>query len=160
MMHLRAVCFQKCSPSCPLYNSLYYVSLLYRCHCYYSCCSPVPEYCVRSLSTEHTAYGCGTQNNHPQPSLRSLPLRHILFKSPSGPLSDPLPISDTTASPSPLHPLLTCRWFDASGKSLLSAPLDVCFWRAPTDNDSGGGPFSYTGRWQAVGLDKMHRRVC
>ncbi|OAE24902.1 hypothetical protein AXG93_2931s1450 [Marchantia polymorpha subsp. ruderalis] len=30
-----------------------------------------------------------------------------------------------------------------------------CFWRAPTDNDKGGGDNSYDSRWRAVGLDKL-----
>ena len=33
--------------------------------------------------------------------------------------------------------------------SLLQAPLDVCISRAPTDNDRGGGAFSYAARWAA-----------
>lgn len=30
-----------------------------------------------------------------------------------------------------------------------------CFWRAPTDNDKGGGPLSYLSRWKAANLDKL-----
>lgn len=30
-----------------------------------------------------------------------------------------------------------------------------CFWRAPTDNDKGGGPQSYLSRWKAANLDKL-----
>lgn len=30
-----------------------------------------------------------------------------------------------------------------------------CFWRAPTDNDKGGGSNSYNTQWRAFGLDKL-----
>lgn len=43
------------------------------------------------------------------------------------------------------------RWIDSNGDSLLSAPLEMCLWRAPTDNDRGGGPFSYYERWKTAG---------
>ena len=52
------------------------------------------------------------------------------------------------------------RWCDGLGNSLLTAPLDVCYWRAPTDNDKGGGPdVSYAGRWNQYGLHDTHREV-
>ena len=39
-------------------------------------------------------------------------------------------------------------WTDGSGRQLLAAPLSLCFYRAPTDNDRGGsGGSSYTARW-------------
>ena len=43
------------------------------------------------------------------------------------------------------------------GDSLLSAPLDACLWRAPTDNDRGGGPLSYHSQWRAAGLHCLVR---
>jgi hypothetical protein len=49
------------------------------------------------------------------------------------------------------------RWYDAHGRALMASPLDVCFWRAPTDNDRGGEFFSYAARWKAAGLDAMSR---
>lgn len=30
-----------------------------------------------------------------------------------------------------------------------------CFWRAPTDNDKGGGEASYFSKWKAAGLDNL-----
>lgn len=30
-----------------------------------------------------------------------------------------------------------------------------CFWRAPTDNDKGGGPSSYLSKWKDASLDKL-----
>ena len=39
-------------------------------------------------------------------------------------------------------------WTDGSGRQLLAAPLSLCIYRAPTDNDRGGsGGSSYTARW-------------
>jgi beta-galactosidase len=35
--------------------------------------------------------------------------------------------------------------------------VDTCVWRAPTDNDKGGGPFSYFERWRTAGLNSLHR---
>ena len=49
------------------------------------------------------------------------------------------------------------RWVGADGQPLLAAPVDTCFWRANTDNDRGGAGFSYTARWEAAGLGRMHR---
>mmetsp|Transcript_35185 Transcript_35185/g.35827 ORF Transcript_35185/g.35827 Transcript_35185/m.35827 type:complete len:1262 (+) Transcript_35185:57-3842(+) len=40
---------------------------------------------------------------------------------------------------------------------LLTGPVDVCLWRASTDNDRGGDAFSYHSRWEAVGLPNMQR---
>lgn len=39
--------------------------------------------------------------------------------------------------------------------SLLSKPLDICTWRAPTDNDRGGGPLSLETRWRTAGYHKI-----
>ena len=47
-------------------------------------------------------------------------------------------------------------------QELLAAPLVPNFWRAPTDNDEGGGERSFAQRWRAVGLDQAQffpRRV-
>lgn len=30
-----------------------------------------------------------------------------------------------------------------------------CFWRAPTDNDNGGGENSYASKWKSASLDRM-----
>jgi hypothetical protein len=49
------------------------------------------------------------------------------------------------------------RWFDAQGRSLLSVPLDVCLWRAPTDNDRGGSFVSHYANWKAAGLGSLTR---
>lgn len=43
------------------------------------------------------------------------------------------------------------------GESLLTAPVDACLWRAPTDNDRGGGPLSYNSQWRAAGLHCLSR---
>lgn len=43
-------------------------------------------------------------------------------------------------------------WTDGSGRQLLAAPLSLCFYRAPTDNDRGGsGGSSYAARWVGSG---------
>lgn len=31
-----------------------------------------------------------------------------------------------------------------------------CFWRAPIDNDKGGGADSYLSKWKAAGIDSLH----
>ena len=38
--------------------------------------------------------------------------------------------------------------------ALISAPLLPSVWRAPTDNDEGGGEQSFAQRWRNVGLDQ------
>eukprot|EP00887_Chlorella_sp_A99_P002901 scaffold6.g2901.t1 len=44
----------------------------------------------------------------------------------------------------------------AGGRELLAAPVQPCFYRAPTDNDRGGsGGSSYAVRWKAAGLDRL-----
>eukprot|EP01038_Epipyxis_sp_PR26KG_P004787 gene4787-6714_t len=40
---------------------------------------------------------------------------------------------------------------------LLMKPLDVCLYRAPTDNDKGGGNLSYDHRWKQDGLNCLVR---
>ena len=39
-------------------------------------------------------------------------------------------------------------------QELMTAPLLPNVWRAPTDNDSGGGDQSFAHRWRGVGLDR------
>ncbi len=49
------------------------------------------------------------------------------------------------------------EWVDEAGKPLLShtQPLELCLYRAPVDNDRGGGPLSYHERWQAAGYGDL-----
>lgn len=42
------------------------------------------------------------------------------------------------------------------GKELIMGGGSMNFWRAPTDNDRGGGPFGYASRWRQAGLDKLN----
>lgn len=46
-----------------------------------------------------------------------------------------------------------------SQRNLLLRPLQCCLFRAPTDNDVGGGDLSYAARWRAVGLDRLVHRL-
>ncbi|XP_074592645.1 uncharacterized protein LOC141848510 [Curcuma longa] len=39
--------------------------------------------------------------------------------------------------------------------SLINQGLLPCLWRAPTDNDKGGGPNSYLSKWKAALLDRL-----
>ncbi|XVF41109.1 hypothetical protein PTKIN_Ptkin01aG0254100 [Pterospermum kingtungense] len=41
------------------------------------------------------------------------------------------------------------------GVPLMKNGISPCFWRAPTDNDKGGGPSSYYSRWKAAHLDDV-----
>lgn len=45
------------------------------------------------------------------------------------------------------------------GSKILSEPLLPCFWRVPTDNDEGGGGFSFASRWRKAGLDNFTVKV-
>lgn len=46
----------------------------------------------------------------------------------------------------------------AQGKgNIIASPIDLCFWRAPTDNDRGGADFSYFSQWVAYGLNSLQR---
>ncbi|KAJ7517559.1 hypothetical protein O6H91_21G029500 [Diphasiastrum complanatum] len=45
-------------------------------------------------------------------------------------------------------------WTVASKKVVVKGPVP-CFWRAPTDNDKGGGQNSYDSQWRASGLDQL-----
>ena len=48
-------------------------------------------------------------------------------------------------------------WVSRDGINLISAPVDVCLFRAPTDNDAGGDTIAYKTRWIAAGLDNLSR---
>ncbi|KFK34684.1 hypothetical protein AALP_AA5G178000 [Arabis alpina] len=41
------------------------------------------------------------------------------------------------------------------GVLLMNEAILPCFWRAPTDNDKGGGDSSYFSRWKAAKLDNV-----
>ncbi|XP_027114160.1 uncharacterized protein LOC113760377 [Coffea eugenioides] len=41
------------------------------------------------------------------------------------------------------------------GVSVLQEGIVPCFWRAPTDNDKGGGSVSYLSKWTAASIDKL-----
>ena len=47
--------------------------------------------------------------------------------------------------------------YSSQHHELIEAPLDMCFWRAPTDNDRGGSEFSYASQWAAYGIDSLQR---
>jgi beta-galactosidase len=49
-------------------------------------------------------------------------------------------------------------WTDRTGREMLCAPVDACFYRAGTDNDRGGMLLSYYARWKEVGLDRLVRK--
>ncbi|KAI4332992.1 hypothetical protein L6164_017850 [Bauhinia variegata] len=42
------------------------------------------------------------------------------------------------------------------GVDIMSKGILPCFWRAPTDNDKGGGSASYLSRWKAAQIDSLH----
>jgi beta-galactosidase len=44
------------------------------------------------------------------------------------------------------------QWKGPGGSIILAEPIDICLWRAPTDNDRGGSFLAYYTRWNAVGL--------
>lgn len=46
------------------------------------------------------------------------------------------------------------RW-EVEGCLLMDKGISPCFWRAPTDNDKGGGPHSYASRWKDAFLDDI-----
>lgn len=48
-------------------------------------------------------------------------------------------------------------WIDSRGRPLIVQPLDLCLYRAPTDNDVGGGDISYAQQWQAAGYHSLTR---
>jgi beta-galactosidase len=43
--------------------------------------------------------------------------------------------------------------YNFRGLTLVSEPILPCFWRVPTDNDEGGGAFSYAHLWRQAGLE-------
>lgn len=49
------------------------------------------------------------------------------------------------------------KWTSVESGELITSPLDVCLYRAPTDNDMGGAVFSYASRWIGAGLDNLQR---
>ena len=48
------------------------------------------------------------------------------------------------------------------GLQLLRKGFLPCFWRAPTDNDNGGGETSYASQWKSASLDNIifHTESC
>ncbi|XP_010276620.1 PREDICTED: uncharacterized protein LOC104611315 [Nelumbo nucifera] len=48
------------------------------------------------------------------------------------------------------------------GVSIMNSGIIPCLWRAPTDNDRGGGPNSYASKWKDAGLDNLvfHTESC
>jgi beta-galactosidase len=48
--------------------------------------------------------------------------------------------------------------FGNSRINILESPMDLCFWRAPTDNDVGGQHISYCSVWKAYGLHALKRK--
>lgn len=49
-------------------------------------------------------------------------------------------------------------WSSPDGKQLLSSPIELCLFRALTDNDNGGDVMSYTKRWLAAGYHSLERK--
>ncbi|OWM90042.1 hypothetical protein CDL15_Pgr026955 [Punica granatum] len=47
----------------------------------------------------------------------------------------------------------TFESWEVKGVSVMDKGIFPCFWRAPTDNDKGGGATSYLSRWKAAHLD-------
>ncbi|XLT06049.1 hypothetical protein HN51_044798 [Arachis hypogaea] len=50
----------------------------------------------------------------------------------------------------------TVESWKVKGVDVLSKGIYPCFWRAPTDNDKGGGPASYLSKWKDAGIDSLH----
>lgn len=52
--------------------------------------------------------------------------------------------------------------WEVEGFPLMHKGVLPCLWRAPTDNDKGGGPDSYASRWKAASLDNIffHTESC
>lgn len=50
-------------------------------------------------------------------------------------------------------------WSSPSSGEVICEPVDLCLYRAGTDNDRGGGFFSYYTRWKELGLDSLSRKV-
>ena len=50
------------------------------------------------------------------------------------------------------------QWRDDKGNQMIASPIDVCLWRAPTNNDHGGAfGFDYCSQWKTVGLHCLQR---
>ena len=49
-------------------------------------------------------------------------------------------------------------WGGPRTGELLCAPVDLSLYRAGTDNDRGGGFFSYYERWKGQGIDSLSRK--
>lgn len=47
------------------------------------------------------------------------------------------------------------KW-QVEGVSLMNKGIFPCFWRAPTDNDNGGGSASYLSLWKAAHINRLH----
>ncbi|CAN6567119.1 unnamed protein product [Malus baccata var. baccata] len=47
------------------------------------------------------------------------------------------------------------KWW-VGGVSLMKKGIFPCFWRAPTDNDKGGGASSYFSLWKAARIDSLN----
>ncbi|XP_040368054.1 beta-galactosidase isoform X2 [Rosa chinensis] len=50
----------------------------------------------------------------------------------------------------------TVESWKVEGVPLMTKGIFPCFWRAPTDNDKGGGASSYLSKWQAAHIDNLH----
>eukprot|EP01031_Cornospumella_fuschlensis_P040007 gene40007-48743_t len=48
-------------------------------------------------------------------------------------------------------------WKDVTGAEMLVHPLDLCLYRAPTDNDKGGDMLSYAAQWKDAGYQGLQR---
>lgn len=49
----------------------------------------------------------------------------------------------------------TLESWKVNGVPTIQKSIFPCFWRAPTDNDNGGGEISYLSRWRAAHLDSV-----
>lgn len=49
--------------------------------------------------------------------------------------------------------------WEVSSQQMIENGPEANFWRAPTDNDNGGGPNGASGRWRAAQLDKASEKL-
>jgi hypothetical protein len=63
-----------------------------------------------------------------------------------------------TATVNALSGLMT-SWIDATRLELIKSPLEVCVFRAGTDNDRGGQSLSHYNSWIEMGLDRLETVV-
>lgn len=49
----------------------------------------------------------------------------------------------------------TIESWKVGGVTVMNKGIFPCFWRAPTDNDNGGGAKSYVSKWKAAHLDNL-----